>query len=248
MKILTVDDSRMIRTLVRKYLSNLGLQIVEAADGQAGLEAAKAENPDLIILDVNMPIMDGPDMLRALRSDPANKQLKVLMLTAESSQKLVLELIKLGISDYIVKPFEEELLVKKVAKILQFDPKGSAGNGEKSGLKKVLVVDDNESVLVVARRFLAGVAEVVTTTHPEKALQLASQHSPDVVLLDFQTDAVGVLNLLKNESALASSRFVCLTTKSNVDELADPQSLGFSEVLFKPFDKESLTKSVEGGA
>ena len=245
MKILTVDDSRMIRTLVRKYLSKLGLQIVEAADGQAGLEAAKAESPDLIILDVNMPIMDGPDMLRALRSDSETKPMKVLMLTAESSEKLVLELIKLGISDYIVKPFEEELLVKKVAKILQIDPNGSAGNGDGS-LKKVLVVDDNESVLVVARRFLAGVAEVVTTTHPEKALQLASQHSPDVVLLDFQTDAVGVMNALKKEIALSSPRFVCLTTKSNADELADPQSLGFSEVLCKPFDKESLTKSVEG--
>jgi CheY-like chemotaxis protein len=235
----------MIRTLVRKYLSKLGLQIIEAADGQAGLEAARAENPDLIILDVNMPIMDGPGLLRELRDETSTKHFKVLMLTAESSEKLVIELIKLGISDFIVKPFEEDLLIKKVARILQFNPEDVLRNFE-APLKKVLVVDDNESVLVVARKFLAGVADVVTTTHPEKALHLASEHSPDVVFLDLQTDAVSVLNDLRQEGVLASSKFVCLTTKSNAGELADPQAIGFSEVLFKPFDKESLTRSVQG--
>jgi len=175
MKVLTVDDSRMIRTLVRKYLAPLQLEILEAADGQAGLEAAAKEKPDLIILDVNMPVVNGSEMLKLLRENPETRDLKVLMLTAESAEKLVLELIKLGISDYIVKPFEEELLVKKVCKILKIDPtRVSAENS----LTKVLVVDHNESILLVVRKFLAGVADVLATSNPEKALQLASQHHP----------------------------------------------------------------------
>lgn len=245
MKVLTVDDSRMIRTLVRKYLAGLNLEIVEAENGEIGLAKALEESPDLIILDVNMPIMDGSQMLKELRSREQTRQIKVLMLTAESAQKLVLELIKLGISDYIVKPFEEEVLFKKVCKLLQIDP-SKIGAGIDDGLTKVLVVDDNESILMVARKFLAGVAEVVTTSRPEKALQLASQHSPSVVLLDLQTDGVNVLGQLKKETGLGSPKFVCLATKSGVEQLGDVQQMGFSDVLYKPFDKETLTKVISG--
>lgn len=243
MKVLTVDDSRMIRTLVRKYLTPLRLEILEAPDGQAGLEAARKEKPDLIILDVNMPVMDGSNMLRALRQDPETKGLKVLMLTAESAEKTVLELIKMGISDYIVKPFEEELLVKKVCKILKIDPEKV---GQEPSLKKVLVVDNNESILMVARRFLQGMAEVYTTSNPEKALQLASQHKPEVVFLDLQTDAVGMVGTLKREGGLNGARFICLTTPSHAAEAEKAKASGFSDVLLKPFDKETLTELVMG--
>lgn len=246
MKVLTVDDSRMIRTLIRKYLASLKLQIVEAGDGQAGLDAARAEKPDLIILDINMPVMDGTEMLRELRKIPELKSTKVLMLTAESAEKLVLEVIKIGISDYIVKPFEEEVLVKKVCKILQIDPTRAAESTEEPGLKKVLVLDDNESILLVTRKFLTGIADVFTTSHPEKALQLASQHSPEVVLLGLQTDAFQMLSTMKKERGLDSARFVCLATRSAAEKVGDAQNAGFAEVLYKPFDKETLTKAVQG--
>ncbi|MEJ2077008.1 MAG: response regulator [Acidobacteriota bacterium] len=246
MKVLTVDDSRMIRTLIRKYLASLKLEILEAADGQAGLEVARNTKPDLVILDINMPVMDGTEMLRELRKVPELSKTKVLMLTAESAEKLVLEVIKIGISDYIVKPFEEDVLIKKVRKILQIDPSQSEeGNGE-SGMTKVLVLDDNESILLVARRFLAGVADVLTTSRPEKALQLASQHSPEVVLLDLQTDAFKMLNTMKKESGLSAARFVCLATRSAADKATEVQEAGFADVLYKPFDKETLTKAIQG--
>ncbi len=243
MKVLTVDDSRMIRTLVRKYLAPFNLEILEAENGEQGLEMAREHCPDLVILDVNMPVMDGPEMLRRLRADASTRSLKVLMLTAESSEKLVLEVIKMGISDYIVKPFEEELLVKKVAKILQLD---AASPPADTGLPRVLILDDNDGVLTVARRFLDGLAEVVTTSKPEKALQLASQHVPHVVFLDLQTEGFQVLEMLKKESRLRETRFVVLTTKSMADKVGEAQQAGFSEVLFKPFDKEALTRLVVG--
>lgn len=241
MKVLTVDDSRMIRTLVRKYLAPFNLDILEAENGEQGLEMAREHQPDLVILDVNMPVMDGPEMLRRLRAEPGTRAVKVLMLTAESSEKLVLEVIKMGISDYIVKPFEEELLVKKVAKILQLEAGLPSAD---SGLTRVLILDDNDGVLTVARRFLDGVAEVLTTSRPEKALQLASQHVPHVILLDLQTGGFQVLNTLKKESRLQDTRFVVLTTKSMADKVVDAQQAGFSDVLFKPFDKEALTRLV----
>lgn len=242
MKVLTVDDSRMIRTLVRKYLSPFNLEIVEAENGEQGLDMARRHQPDLIILDVNMPVMDGPEMLRHLRADAGTRGLKVLMLTAESGEKLVLEVIKLGISDYIVKPFEEELLVKKVGKILQTDLSAVPP----PALTRVLILDDNESVLVVARRFLEGTAEVLTASKPERALQLASQHLPQVALLDLQSDGLQVMQDLKKDANSARTRFVVLTTKSMADQVEAAQQAGFNDVLYKPFDKETLTRAVVG--
>jgi CheY-like chemotaxis protein len=242
MKVLTVDDSRMIRTLVRKYLAPFNMEILEAENGEQGLAMARQHLPELVILDVNMPVMDGPEMLRNLRSDPATKGLKVLMLTAESGEKLVLEVIKMGISDYIVKPFEEELLVKKVTRIIQAD----SGKQPDTGLRRVLILDDNESVLMVARKFLDGIAEVLTASKPDRALQMAAQQTPQVALLDLGTDGLQVFESLKKEGKAGSTRFVVLTTKSMADKAEEAQKAGFADVLFKPFDKEALNRVVAG--
>ncbi len=121
MKVLTVDDSRTIRLLVKRYLEPLGLEIIEAADGKLGVEAAERDRPDLIILDVTMPIMDGQQALEQLRLSPTTKNIPVLMLTAESRKDLVVQLIQLGISDYVVKPFDRDMLVAKVSSVLKLD-------------------------------------------------------------------------------------------------------------------------------
>jgi CheY-like chemotaxis protein len=246
MKVLTVDDSRMIRTLIQKCLAPLKLEVIEAGDGRAGLGKALDESPDLVILDVNMPVMDGLQMLRELRAREDTKNLPVLILTAESGQNLVIELIRVGIADYIVKPFEEALLVQKVGRILGIEPANALPDADDPGMRKVLVLDDNESILLVARKFLSGVAEVVTTTRPEKALQLASECTPEIVLLDLRADALKVLSALRSDNGMRSSRFVGLATKSMAEEVENARKAGLTEILFKPFDKKNLVRVVVG--
>lgn len=250
-KVLTVDDSRTIRLLVRKHLQPLGLEILEAADGREGVEVARKELPDLIILDVNMPVMDGKQALEQIRKDPTTSRIPVLMLTAESAKALVVELIQIGISDYIVKPFQENVLIKRVEKLLNLNQskKESASGGGADGLKTVLILDDNESVLIAARKFLTGVAEVVATTKPEKALQLAGQVSPTLVLLDAEipgTNVNQILETLQDDSSLRSCRFVALATQSKAEEMGNGGSGAFADILIKPFDQEALVRLVSG--
>ncbi len=238
MKVLTVDDSRAIRLLIKKYLQPLNLEVVEAADGKQGLEAAQKEKPDLILLDINMPVMEGPEALAKLRKDSTTKDIPVIMLTADSAKEMIVKLLQTGISDYIVKPFDEQLLLSKVRKILKLDTQ-----------KRVLVLDDNESILFAAKKFLAGVANVFTANEPEKALQLASQQAPDVVFLDLDIPEVDVLEIfstLRSETNLKSSRFIGLATKSMEEEIESARQAGLSEILMKPFDQDSLTKLVAG--
>ena len=122
-KILSVDDSRTIRLIVGRTFKPYDCQIVEAGNGEEGLAAAAREKPDLIILDVTMPVMDGVTMLGKLKEDPALKTIPVIMLTAESGRENVLQIAKLGVRDYLVKPFKEDQLIEKAGRIVTLQKK-----------------------------------------------------------------------------------------------------------------------------
>ena len=118
MKILIVDDMSTMRRIIKNALRQLGFQnLEEAEDGQAAFSKLKQWPVDLVITDWNMPNMDGLGLLKAVRSEPTLRMLPVLMVTAQASQKCVLEAIQAGATNYIVKPFTADTLKKKIDKI-----------------------------------------------------------------------------------------------------------------------------------
>ncbi len=117
-KILTVDDSQTIRLVLIKAFRPYDCDVYEACNGSEGLAIATLEKPDLILLDLCMPVMDGVTMLMKLRADPDLKSIPVIMLTSESDRESVFHITKLGVRDYILKPFREDHLLERVAKII----------------------------------------------------------------------------------------------------------------------------------
>jgi two-component system cell cycle response regulator len=117
-RILNVDDSRTVRLVVTKTFQRYDCTVCEACNGEEGLAAAGREKPDLIILDVIMPVMDGIAMLARLRADPELKTIPVIMLTAESDRETVRQIAKLGVSDYLMKPFKENQLLERVGRLI----------------------------------------------------------------------------------------------------------------------------------
>ena len=124
-KILTVDDSKTIRMIIQRAFRAHDCTFCEAANGEEGLVKAAAERPDLIILDITMPVMDGVTMLGKLKEDPALKGIPVIMLTAESGRENVAHIARLGVRDYLVKPFKEEQLIEKAGRIVKLLPKAA---------------------------------------------------------------------------------------------------------------------------
>ena len=116
-KVLSVDDSRTIRMIVGKAFRPYDCQMVEACNGEEGLATAAREKPDLIILDVTM--------LTKLKEDATLKSIPVIMLTAESGRDNVLQIAKLGVRDYLVKPFKEDQLIEKAGKIITLQKKAA---------------------------------------------------------------------------------------------------------------------------
>jgi two-component system cell cycle response regulator len=125
-KILTVDDSTIVRTIVRMVFRYFDCALFDATNGSEGLAIAEREMPDLILLDVRMPAMDGIEMLTQLKANARLKDIPVVMLTAEGVRDNVLKIARLGVHGYVMKPFNEDLLVEKVVSIIELKPVSAA--------------------------------------------------------------------------------------------------------------------------
>ena len=117
-RILSVDDSKTVRNIIRKTLTTYDCEIVEANDGLEGLAMARELNPDLIILDIDMPKMNGLDVLMNLRNDVKFTNTPIIMLTAKSKEKNVRIAFKLGVEAFIGKPFKRYELIERIQSVL----------------------------------------------------------------------------------------------------------------------------------
>ena len=119
-KILVVDDMSTMRRIIRTILNQLGYSnIDEAENGKQALAKLKKEKFDFVVTDWNMPEMDGLSLVKAIRSDEELKHLPVLMVTAEAKKENVMEALKAGVNNYIVKPFTPEVLKEKMEKVFK---------------------------------------------------------------------------------------------------------------------------------
>ena len=121
--ILSVDDSKTIRMVLARLFRPFACEFCEAANGEEGLALAAEKKPDLILLDSNMPVMDGLTMLRRLREIPELRRTPVIMLTAESGCDNMATVARLGVRDYVTKPFQDEQLLAKAGRIVSLVPR-----------------------------------------------------------------------------------------------------------------------------
>ncbi len=117
MNFLTVDDSSTMRKIVSLALKGAGHDSDEAENGQQALDALKTKKPGCIILDINMPVMNGIDFLKARQADASIKSIPVIVLTTQDDQALKDQAMSLGANAFIVKPFQKEDILAVIAKV-----------------------------------------------------------------------------------------------------------------------------------
>ena len=254
-RILTVDDSRTVRMILTKQVSELGFEIDEAEDGEQGLAKLEEITFDLILLDVTMPVLDGPGMLQKMR-EKGNKT-PVLMLTSESKRSIVAQLMKLGIDDYILKPFKNDELKRKILKSLKMGTEipvvavpdvapssVSSGNGEEGPARRfvdILLVDDMENV---AKKFRAAIPPHLTLNScvsAQAALNVCRERIFRVILIDNEIPDVDSSVLMNQLRVLQPhAAFLALALRSVNKVQNEMKELGFDDVLFKPFQSEAI--------
>jgi two-component system alkaline phosphatase synthesis response regulator PhoP len=164
-RVLVVEDEIKIARLVRDYLRPAGFDVLEAADGATALAVAKSDRPDMIVLDLGLPGMDGLDVTRRLR---ANSSVPIIMLTARSEETDRIVGLELGADDYVTKPFSPRELVARIRAVLR-RAEATLGGGE-------LIRAGPVEIDIPKRRVLVdGDEVVVTTTEFDLLLVLARQ-------------------------------------------------------------------------
>jgi len=122
MNILIVDDSRIIRNVVKNVLEEIGISnenIFDAPDGNAALEIIDNNSIDMLLVDWNMPNLNGLDLVRILRGRDSYKKTPIIMITSEAARYNIMEAIKAGVTDYVVKPVAGVVLKKKLSPFLK---------------------------------------------------------------------------------------------------------------------------------
>ena len=121
---LIVDDSRVVRQVARRMLEDAGLRVMEAADGLEGLEACRECRPDYVLLDWNMPRMNGIDCLRAIRQEFGADLPRVILCTTENETDRIVAAVDAGAQEFIMKPFDADILIGRIN-----DVAVASGNG-----------------------------------------------------------------------------------------------------------------------
>jgi two-component system cell cycle response regulator len=173
--VLVVDDSTAIRRILRRALEGAGHRVVEASNGREALEACRTERPDLVLLDVDMPVMDGLSTLREMKMDPTLLQVPVLFLTARTGGEDLARGLDLGAHDYLRKPCDPVELQARVAGALRLAAQEQALRRRTAELDEISTTDQLTGI-GNRRRLEARIAELGSTLGPSTGL--------GVVLLD----------------------------------------------------------------
>jgi two-component system cell cycle response regulator len=248
-KILTVDDSKTVRIIVRKAFKAYDCEIIEATNGVEGLAAAKT-HPNLILLDVTMPVMDGVEMLTKLKADPLTRTIPVIMLTAEGGRDNVLKIAKIGVRDYIVKPFKEEALLQKVARVIELRQLPSPVAKVRTVLDaaNILVVDDKPAII---HQIQEGMKHTPWKIHgvqtPAAALEFCAQRPPDLVIISLALEEDAAFDLFRAIRASQTGKgtpVFGLTVRIETDAQQKAKEAGFATVITKPIAMPELEQKM----
>ena len=195
LKILTVDDSKTIRLIVKKALQPFNCEVFEAENGVEGLAAATKEKPNLIILDITMPVMNGIETLGRLKADAELKNIPVIMLTAESGKDNVVNIVKMGVKDYMVKPFKGEDLIERLKKIVPIEIKGQGADTE---MRKTLL----RRAVEIAAKVNPELAKRLTFTAADKGTAAFDQLQKHLVAASRTFQQSGIYTMALREGTI----------------------------------------------
>jgi len=245
-----VDDSKTVRIIVRKAFKPYDCEILEAANGVEGLAVAAKENPDLVLLDVTMPVMDGVEMLTKLKADPALKGIPVIMLTAEGGRDNVLKIAKIGVRDYLVKPFKEDVLIEKCGRVIDLKPIADAPTKVKSisDPADILIVEDKPAIIQQIQEGLRHTPwRIKGVSTQAEALGQLTLTPPDLILVSLSLPEEAAFGFFRHVRTSVKTKYTpvfALVVKTETAQQQQAQTVGFSAIITKPIDTGELETKI----
>ena len=227
--ILVADDEPNIRRYLNFELSKAGFKVIEASNGIETIQIVKEKMPDLLILDILMPIVDGYDVLKELKTNPQLSSIPIIVLSVLEDTK---KGIRLGANAYLKKPLKKKELFSKISELL--------GKEE----KKILLVDDDIDFVKATQFFLEKNGyEVYSASNGEEGLKVCREKKPDLVMLDIlmpKKDGIETLKSLKKDPLIQKTPVIILTANDIKSGETKCLSLGAERYLTKKEKLDSL--------
>lgn len=195
-KFLIIEDEDAIRMVIRKILQkNFSCTIQEAGNGKQGLDILQNDIPDLILLDINMPVMDGKETLEILKSHSLFQKIPVVIMTALGDKETVGTFLKKGIADYLLKPLEQVETVKRINKVIENHSKAAKSTSEKNpiegGFPRLLLVEENITLIEEFNSTFHDKFILITAKNGIDTLEKFNQYHPRYIVI---SDKIGLLD------------------------------------------------------
>ncbi len=237
--IVVVDDERGMTQLLKLELESEGFKVFSALDGKSGLELIQKIHPDLAILDVMMPDLNGYEVLKRLKNEESTKNMPVIMLTAKGLEEDVQKGLDLGADDYIAKPFHGGLLIKRIRMLLN-------KFGGASRPKKILIAEDEpEMRKMLALELETSGYQVFEAADGQEAFKLAQDIKPDLIISDVLMPNMNGGELIKKIRETDFGREIpvmVLTARGKMKDYFDVMDV--NEFVVKPFEPHDLLERV----
>jgi len=246
--VLVIEDNEMNMKLVRELLKIGNYQVLEAVDAESGIQLAREHMPYLILMDIQLPGMDGLSATRTIKADPALKAIPVVALTSYAMEGDKDKAMAAGCSDYFTKPLDTRNFLKKLAKVKRTE---SIKRESKTGIYKerVLIVDDKRLNVKLLTVMLSGDKyEIAHAFSGYEALEKVAAKTPDLILLDIMMPGLNgyeVTRKLKQNPKTRNIPIILVTALSGTEDKVKGLEAGADEFLTKPVNKDELRTRVK---
>ena len=240
-RVLVIEDEKIFSNLLVKRFTDAGYDTYCEYDGEAGLAMMREKKPDLVLLDIMMPIKNGYEVLREMTNDAMLKSIPVIVISNSGQPVEIERIVEHGVKDYIVKAdFSPDEVLRKANKYLEDNPApaaNEAGNeSDMSSIKVLLVEDDSFLSSIVFGRLKKEGYNIRLAKDGEQALAEVEKEVPDIMLLDLIMPGIGgfdVLEKVKSEDAYKDMSVVIFSNLGQEHEIEKGKKLGADDFLVK---------------
>lgn len=236
--ILIVEDDELNRELLKRRLEVDGYNITTVSAAKDALELLKSTKFDLVLLDINLPDVNGDILLEQIHSNPQLNETQVMMVTADGEREMVLKCIEAGAVDFVVKPCAMSIVKSRVWRCLKnAEMQSGLQDIEKS---KLLLVDDQElNRDVLAHRLKKSGYVISSCTNGKEAIEILKKESFDLILLDIMLPEISGIEVLKEIRKLKrhdNTPVIMITAVDEEEAINECMSAGADDYILKPFN------------